>query len=699
MSAHPLQWQTPAPLWARFGSGADAASADDQRRPALLRFASDDFMEQILGLLARDPQQLGSLLARPETWRKPMADAPDLVERVAVPRRLRGLAKLKLQAQSRTAIAPVAASATVVEKMQTRVLPLKLYQPAHQRYYLVSASLVCGVSGLPERAVTRGTEELGFVIRRLLPESPNDPASPLREFAYLKDAQAGRWQRAATGAEAALLAGEELLPLFPLNFRDAQDHARTLWSGFVPVARREEYMGASVVRGLPTSMLDAQRADLRAPGAAAPASGITARKTQFLMEVAEPWKNIVRAAVKARGSMAEAKPDGLDGSGETDAQKRGRVYALNLQWQMPSWLILLDFADYLAMHLADVWQAVQSGNAGALSASRKTLYDALGAGAMPLALQNALRRPSDNAELKSSKANLREALKRIVDFRDALEGAQRLYGESSYNGGEWPDFHFLLAGLDTGRALSGAVTTFAAPSAADADEVPSGPIGGSESAADAEARQAADRLDSLSAMVARCLVAQVESEAPAPPLALQLRDAYAANAASGNQNDFVIRCVHRNRDCGPLHPPTLSAPTQRFQLANFFDSDAPARPIRITLPLDTTPAGLRKFNKNTAFVISDVLCGQIQRAKGLGLGDLVRSVLPWPLHKDLDLGDGGACNNGSLNIGMICSLSIPIITICALLLLMIIVSLLDFIFRWLPFFIFCFPVPGLKGKK
>jgi hypothetical protein len=46
-----------------------------------------------------------------------------------------------------------------------------------------------------------------------------------------------------------------------------------------------------------------------------------------------------------------------------------------------------------------------------------------------------------------------------------------------------------------------------------------------------------------------------------------------------------------------------------------------------------------------------------------------------------------------------CSLSIPIITICALLLLMIIVSVLDFFFRWIPYFIVCFPLPGFKGRK
>lgn len=79
--------------------------------------------------------------------------------------------------------------------------------------------------------------------------------------------------------------------------------------------------------------------------------------------------------------------------------------------------------------------------------------------------------------------------------------------------------------------------------------------------------------------------------------------------------------------------------------------------------------------------------------------DLVLSVLPWPFHKDLGMGSGGPCKSGSIDIGMICSLSIPIITICALILLMIIVSLLDFIFRWMPYFIMCFPIPGLKGKK
>ena len=127
---------------------------------------------------------------------------------------------------------------------------------------------------------------------------------------------------------------------------------------------------------------------------------------------------------------------------------------------------------------------------------------------------------------------------------------------------------------------------------------------------------------------------------------MKLRDAIAATA--GDPGSFVIRFVHLNRDCGPLHPPALSSahatvPARRASSIPM----RPARPIRITLPLDTSPAGLRKHNKTRAFIISDMLCGQIQRAKGLGFVDLVRQVLPWPLHKDIDIGGGGACRTAA----------------------------------------------------
>ena len=162
-----------------------------------------------------------------------------------------------------------------------------------------------------------------------------------------------------------------------------------------------------------------------------------------------------------------------------------------------------------------------------------------------------------------------------------------------------------------------------------------------------------------------------------------------------------MRCVYLNRDCGPLHPPTLSAPTQRFQLANFFDSDAPARPIRITLPTRHDagrPAQAQQEHRlrHLRRAVRPDPARQGARARRPGaLGAAVAAAQGSRRRRRRRLSQDG----GGINIGMICSLSIPIITICALILLIIIVTLLDFIFRWLPFFLLCFPVPGLKGKR
>jgi hypothetical protein len=316
---------------------------------------------------------------------------------------------------------------------------------------------------------------------------------------------------------------------------------------------------------------------------------------------------------------------------------------------------------------------------------------------MSVSLVLGLKPTDGSVDLRTPTSSLLAALLavRAPGVRDGLEAVELSYTKDSASLAidPWPPFHFILAGVNKDLSPDGPYIPITALLPTSDDEVVVEPP-----APTSDAQSAANSLDSLTVLVSRCLDKSSKTEAPPLPFARQLCDAISANVADPGW--FVLRFVYTRRDCGPLHLPLLSAPTQRFQLANFFDSDAPARPIRITLPLDTSPAGLRKHQKNTAFVISDMLCGQIQRAKGLGFIDLVLSVLPWPLHKDLDVGAGGSCKNGGgLNIGMICSLSIPIITIVALILLIIFVTLFDLIFRWLPFFIMCFPVPGLKGKK
>jgi hypothetical protein len=650
-----------------------------------LRFVTDDFMDRIIALLNADPARLGELLARPETWRTPPgANTPDLVERVPVPRIARTAARAQALLRPRTPVTAVSAAADVTEGGLSRPqLPLKLYQPAHQRFYLVGASLVCGIAGLPERTIVPGgPPQVGFVLRRLLPATPGGDPSAFREFAFVKDGSGARWRRANDGADdAALAPGEEQLPLFPLTFRDAAQHTRTLWTGLVPVTRREEYMAASVDRTASTLFAGQLQSLVPAP-AAAPQSSVMARLTQFKLQVAEPWKGIIRAANAAAMTQPSQLPDPEDPD-----QARARVFNQNLQWQMQSWLILLDFADYLAGQLPAVWNAV-SGGSGSLTAPEQALFNWLSIAQQPPALIASCGDPVTRLQLKPSWSSLAEALKGIVAARAGLEQTDLLYGAGNATDGEWPGFHFLLAGLAAQAEsppfiCAGPFQSLPGPTPPP-EEAPPDP-------------QLVALIDRLTAMVGRALDPRPETDQPAQPFAMQLAKSLAA--ANGDPGWFVIRYVYLNPECGPLDPPTLSAPSQRFQLANFFDPDAPARPVRITLPLDTSPAGLRRHNKNTAFVISDMLCGQIQRAKGMGLGDLVRSVLPWPLHKDLDAGADGSCKDGSgTNIGMICALSIPIITICALILLIIIVTLLDLIFRWLPYFIICFPVRGLRAK-
>src|SRR5215212_4053791 len=106
------------------------------QRPSLLRFATDTFMEEFLGMMEADPARLGGYLAQPETWRLPTA-APEAAEEV--PRFLRRLNSLRLKAAStleKTSSNALAKQQTAIAKSSAAgAAPLKLYQPAHQRFY------------------------------------------------------------------------------------------------------------------------------------------------------------------------------------------------------------------------------------------------------------------------------------------------------------------------------------------------------------------------------------------------------------------------------------------------------------------------------------------------------------------------------------------------------------------------------------
>lgn len=674
-----IQWVAPSPLWA--AATVDAGARQFLRRPVVLRFATDTFMDDFLRVLDTDPARLGAYVAQPETWRGP---SPSPEATAEVPRFLRRLNRARLAANraldkaspqtlaARTALVNASAAAGSASS------PLKLYQPAHQRFYLVAACLVCRTKGLPDHAVNKGREEVvGYVVRRLFQK---EGAPSPEEYAFVSTPKGNSWQK-VTDAAAALADGEELLPLFPANFTDTDGRTRRIHAGMIPVGRREAYMGAGEY----------------APASANGSTPKTARKIHFRSQVAEPWKSLLERAAAANRVVTDSDPD------KTPSADDQRTLIRNSREQMQtlSWYILLDMSKYLAQYLPNVWAVVtkQTPEAQLANDAERNLYNGLRDTKMPDALRDALAVDADpdrspGYTKESVAASLLDALQKISDpaegWGEKLEQVAVNYDRKNPDA-LWPTFLFPLADPDPSKPPPLPPEQIAEPTTADE----SGEAAALDPAGTPPDVQAQQKLvDKLVALVVRALPA--ESSAPAPALPLASRPVLGTG-----EGQFVIRCVFERPLCGPLDPTILSEPTDTFQLAGFFDPDAPARPIRIALPIDTTPAGLRKFDKNTVFMISDALCGQMQRLRGITFGDLVLSVLPWPFHKDLStkVPKMEPCKTGGgIELGMMCTLSIPIITICALILLMIIVLLFDFIFKWIPFFIFCFPLPKFKSK-
>jgi hypothetical protein len=668
---HPIAWAPPSPFW----PDADRALL---RKPVILRFSSDDFMDEVQRVLARDPDKLRGRVAVPETWRGIRKPA-----RTPNPHAGTGgvLARLGVAARRGKNLTPVPESSS-----DAHDLDLKLYQPAHQRFYLVAASLVCHQAGLPDRYIDRGHHESAvFVMRRWFP--PNDSVAgdlPVFEsttwvehafvaqsdgsFAWVPVAEAN----ASEATRAALLEGEEQLPLFPLTFAEDDGRTRRLLAGLIPVGKREAYHAAM------------RRKDDGTPNGT---TRNTARVALFRKLVSEPWKAIVEQA-RAGWVVLNTPPSPSfdDPASPPQSERAATIAAVRSNIQLASWFVLADLVGYFQMYLPSVYRVLaQESTSAGLDAHSLQVLDVLEKTALNGTLFIELNSPSINT--------LKGALQQFINT-DTLSKLENAMPPFVYPGGGntgYPGFRFPLSDLLFPENAALLDPSGVSGTGSDDDETlldpTSTPPTGRTMPATFDMAKA--KVDGFAAAVIRALEFDDDQAEPAVPTA-------AERPADMRDGWFHLRCVYERPACGPLHRDVVSRPSDRFKLAGFFDPDAPARPIRIGLPIDTTPAGLRKFDKNTAFVMSDILCGQVGRMKGLTLGDLVLSVLPWPFHKDLPGVESGPCNGG---MGLVCSLSIPIITICALILLIIMVTVLDIIFHWLPFLMVCFPIPGLRAKK
>lgn len=695
-----VQWTAPSPLWETAIRQTSAAlRREELSRPSILRFATDSFMEDFLQLLADDPKKLDQYVALSETWR---GISPPPEKNKAIPAFARILHRQGLisRRKNEKKSGGLALSENKIGRFDfdesEEENPLKLYQPAHQRFYLISACLVCERPGLPDKALNTGREEkVSFVIRRLFPKGElkiDDPLPPLdskwEEHAFVLTEQGAKWQRIVNEKKGALVAGEEQLPLFSVDFIEDDGRRRKLFAGIVPAGKREAYMAAGNAAPV------AEKEPGLEPGDLTNAELLRdARVILFNSTVRDPWKSLLQAVGHAKAAVAEKYEDKVQPAVVTE----NLVKTSREQMQAISWLILLDFADFLQKNLPKIWTALK-GETVSLNAAENKLKDAIIATAPNAAFLADINLPNPaNSRffVKTSyrktdfSGSLRDALLKITGtnpktnkkYAAELEAVSVNYVRAEPNE-QFPDFVFPLADpefnlqTNTGSGIAQITPTIF-----------------TDAVNGFKGEEVVNQIGALVKEVFRKMPPNPQKQPrQATPLA-------AETPMDMREGFYVIRCVYERPLCGAIDPPLLSEPTKPFQIAGFFDPDAPARPIRIALPIDTTPAGLRKFNKNTAFMMSDLLCGQVNRMKGITFGDLIRSVLPFPLHKDLDVPDSGGCQKDGISIGMICSLSIPIITICALILLIIIVSLLDLIFRWMPFFIMCFPLPGLKGKK
>jgi hypothetical protein len=345
-----------------------------------------------------------------------------------------------------------------------------------------------------------------------------------------------------------------------------------------------------------------------------------------------PWANL--EGVGKAGSVIITNLQQNSASANDLNTARQRV---NDQIQSISWYTFLDFANFLSSYAPPVWNAIAGTGGGSPTQEQQTLLATL-----------------SNTRHIASGISFAAALKNAKDQEQTLDSITTVYDSSVTSDWPSPGLIFPLAQIsDPGAAaLSPALSR-----------------------------------DTLETQV----MAALEPEPVRQPLPVRTASQVQANPMASPW--FTVRCVFERPNCPALTQPLLSEPTAAFQISAYFDPDAPARPIRIGLPVDTTPAGLRKFDKNTAFIMSDTLCGQVGRLQSMGFGDLIRTVLPFPLHQDLS-GGGGPCPGG----GTVCSFSIPIITICALIMLILIVKLLDIIFFWMPFFQICLPLPKFTAK-
>lgn len=132
--------------------------------------------------------------------------------------------------------------------------------------------------------------------------------------------------------------------------------------------------------------------------------------------------------------------------------------------------------------------------------------------------------------------------------------------------------------------------------------------------------------------------------------------------------------INRDPQCPPEH--FWSSPSDNYQIAPWYESANTGLPLpKIELPDPFDRNALKQLKPNVSFRVPEKLF------------DLMNSMDPAKVM------DGKGAGGDKFGLDWICSFSIPIITICAFIVLNIFLSLFDLFFSWMLFIKICIPIP------
>lgn len=137
--------------------------------------------------------------------------------------------------------------------------------------------------------------------------------------------------------------------------------------------------------------------------------------------------------------------------------------------------------------------------------------------------------------------------------------------------------------------------------------------------------------------------------------------------------------VRQGEGCPPLL--VWAAPSRPFAVAPWHAQGCARPPVEIGLPDPFDRNALKAMKPNVSFRVPEKLFNFLQS----------------DLSKLLD-GDKPASTAG-LAIDWICSFNIPVITLCAFIVLNIFLGLLNIVFQWLLFIKICIPVPKVESEQ